>query len=397
MLQHHEGTRLCVLFLVVYWTGYDTRRVIDGIASNLFSSSYNKAVQYGQGLHHVVLQLQTNTYVVGHDFTVSAKPIDIWRLQAQEDIEGLTNALLSPDAERRKRAAAALYALDARAAIPNLVNALQNESDPETKVGLASALDGLQTNANQGNTDRLMAIDTPADKHQMLVDHLLGKLDSHDPDVAIAAANKLVDLRESDAYDPLMKILRDDGKSIQLRAGVAGALIKLDDTSVKETLLPMLVSPNPQTRRKIAAVLGQLKAEWAVVPLTKFLNDADTSMRKLVRAALRHIGTPEARRALALNRPLQTRELDPKLTTTGLLRRLEKRRPQNLADGDGNNPDDEQHPQGLLKRLENHQIPSQRDIDATLVTRPPMPPVKLDHDKPASNNGPNKDKPQSGT
>lgn len=47
MLQHHEGTRLCVLFLVVYWTGYDTRRVIDGKASNLFGSSYNKAVQYG--------------------------------------------------------------------------------------------------------------------------------------------------------------------------------------------------------------------------------------------------------------------------------------------------------------------------------------------------------------
>ena len=98
---------MCVLFLDGYGAGYDTRRVIDGLASNLFSSSYNKTVQSGRGLHHVVLQWQTNTYVVGHDFTVSAKPIDIWRLQAQEDIEGLTNALLSPDAERRKRAAAA--------------------------------------------------------------------------------------------------------------------------------------------------------------------------------------------------------------------------------------------------------------------------------------------------
>lgn len=354
------------------------------------------AIQFGRWVHHLMLQYQADTTVVGHDFTVSAQPIDIWRLQAQEDIEGLTNALLSPDAERRKRAAAALYALDARASIPHLVKALQNEDDPETKIGLASALDGLQTNNNQGNTDRLMALDVAGDKHQMLVDHLLAKLESHDPDVAVAAANKLVDMRESAAYDPLMKILRDDGRSIQLRAGVAGALLKLDDTSVKETLLPLLASPNPQTRRKIAVVLGQLKAEWAVVPLTKFLNDADTSMRKMVRAALRHIGTPEARRALALNRPLQTRELDSKLTTTGLLRRLEKRRPQNQADNNSHNADEEQQPQGLLKRLENHQIPSQRDIDATLVTRPPMPPVKLDPGTSSSSGSPTKDKPQSG-
>ncbi|MCA9887485.1 MAG: HEAT repeat domain-containing protein [Anaerolineae bacterium] len=306
---------------------------------------------------------------------MSAKPIDIWRLQAQEDIQGLTEALQSPDLERRKRAAAALYALDARQAIPNLTQALQSEDDPETKISLASALDGLQNNVSLGETSQLRPID---DKHQLLVDHLLTKLESHDPDVAVAAAHSLVDMREPAAYEPLMDILRDDTRSIQLRAGVADALLRLDDTSVKETLLPMLHSPNVQTRRKIVVVLGQLKAEWAVVPLTKFLDDSDTAMRKVVRAALRHIGTPEARRALALNRPLHTRDLDSKLTTTGLLRRLEKRRPQTRNEKDDLEPEHTSQPKGLLKRLEDHQIPNQQDIDATLVTRPPMPPVQLD-------------------
>ncbi|QPC84271.1 HEAT repeat domain-containing protein [Phototrophicus methaneseepsis] len=298
---------------------------------------------------------------------MSQKEIDIWRLQAQKDIDGLIQALRSPSAQRRKRAAAALLALDAKSAIPALQEVIKTEPDTSTKTGLVTALNSLIDDFPELPTQ----LNTAMDKRQILVDRLIDKLTNDNPDVVVAAAQSLVNLREASAFEPLMQILRDEGRSIQVRAGIAEALLKMDDTSVKETLLKMLRHSNVQTRHKTAAILGQLKAEWSIIPLTKHLRDPNNEMRKVVRAALRHIGTPEARRALAHNQPLETDMLNSKVTTTGLLNRLQKRRPQAKNAPRSAQDGEQEQPRGLLERLNGGER-SQQDIDATMITRPPV-------------------------
>jgi len=218
---------------------------------------------------------------------------DIWRLQAQFDIKGLVQALKSENPNIRKRAAAALRALDAKAAVAAVRAAFISEQDPDAKASMGAALEALADDPNSLPDD---VKQTTAGHTQ--VSRLIQKLRSSDTAEVIEAAAQLGDLGDRLAVEPLVMIFNDSNVSIQVRLAVAEALLKLESAPVEVALLAALRHNDWRIRRNGAAILGQLRATWAVEPLAKAVRDPHPVVRRTAYAALKHIGTPEARQAL---------------------------------------------------------------------------------------------------
>ena len=225
---------------------------------------------------------------------------DIWRLQAQFDIQGLISALKLEDAGMRKRAAAALRAIGAKEAVPSLRVALINEQNPEVRSIIAAALETLSD-----VKEDVLTADVETSEMLARVNSLIVMLDSEDPDKVIDAAQQLGEIGDKIAVEPLVMVFNNMKVSIQVRLAVAEALLKLEGAPVEVALLAALRHNDWHIRRNGAAILGQLKASWAVEPLSRALSDPHTAVRKTARAALQHIATPEAREALR-RRPTST-------------------------------------------------------------------------------------------
>lgn len=217
-------------------------------------------------------------------------PDNIWRLQANADVDGLIQALEAEDAAVRRRAAAALRAIGAVAALPALRMAISKELDEETRGLLITVTESLTEESGEDvNESRVL---TP-------VDLLAVELASDDIPTAIAAAHKLAELGDKTAVVPLILTFNDLSAPINLRLAVAEALLKLESAPVEVALLANLRHQDWEIRRNGAAILGQLKAEWAIEPLGKALGDPHPTVRKTALAALKFIGTPEARKVVA--------------------------------------------------------------------------------------------------
>lgn len=230
---------------------------------------------------------------------------DIWRLQAQLDNQGLIDALKQTDAGIRRRAAAALRAIGAKDAVPALRLALANEQDPSVKSVLAAALQDLSDTEEDIPTDDSDITDTVAH-----VNKLIDMLHSKDPVQIIDAAQQLGEIGDKIAVEPLVMVFNSPKSSIEVKLTVAEALLKLDGAPVEVALLAALRHNDWHIRRNGAAILGQLKAGWAVEPLSQALRDSHSTVRRTARAALQRIGTHEAIEALH-RRPSQTQPLDP--------------------------------------------------------------------------------------
>src|SRR5690606_35402113 len=101
------------------------------------------------------------------------------------------------------------------------------------------------------------------------------------------------------AAEPLVMLFNDSGKPNNVRLAAAEALLRLESAPVEASLLGALRSPKWEIRRKAAGVLGQIKAEWAILPVHRsIVNDKHEAVRRTARAALKHIGTPQALAAL---------------------------------------------------------------------------------------------------
>lgn len=217
-------------------------------------------------------------------------PDNIWRLQANADVDGLIQALEAEDAVIRRRAAAALRAIGAVAALPALRMAISRELDEETRGLLITVTESLTEESGEDiNESRVFTA----------VDLLAVELASDDIPTAIAAAHKLAELGDKTAVVPLILTFNDLSAPINLRLAVAEALLKLESAPVEVALLANLRHQDWEIRRNGAAILGQLKAEWAIEPLGKALGDPHPTVRKTALAALKFIGTPEARKVVA--------------------------------------------------------------------------------------------------
>lgn len=215
---------------------------------------------------------------------------NIWRLQAQRDVTGLVAALQNEDANIRRRAAAALHALDAKEARDALKTALDKENDPDVRANFVTALAYLDTEAAASE-------EKPADTPNPVAQHI-AQLNSPTSDQVIAAAKALGELKNKLAVEPLILMFRNSSVKPPVRLAVAEALLALDSAPAEVTLLGALRSKQWHLRRNAAAILGQLRADWAIEPLSKALHDDNELVSRTARAALKRIGTKDALKAL---------------------------------------------------------------------------------------------------
>jgi len=227
---------------------------------------------------------------------------DIWRLQAQFDTQGLVDALKNDDNGIRRRAAAALRALGAVEAIPAIEHVLDKEPDPETRANLLTALATLQQEQERLREETGQ---TPDDTPITEVDRLIATLRRGDDDeTVIEAAQALGERGSKVAVVPLVMRFNDPSTPIKVRLAVAEVLLELESAPVEVALLGALRSDEWRVRRNAAAILGQLRAEWAIEPLSRALLDDHEVIRKTAFAALRNIGTPAAYESLKQAREL---------------------------------------------------------------------------------------------
>lgn len=217
--------------------------------------------------------------------TVSDFKPNIWRLQAQFDTQGLIRALSDADAEIRQRAAAALRTMGATAAIPALQTTLANEQNDDARIIISAALEYLMNEANR---------EAEQSPETSRIVRLIAQLSSLDIEQVVQAARALGQLNNKNAVEPLVLLFHNNHKPTRARLAAAEALIALDSAPAEVTLLAALRSDKWFLRRNAAAILGQLRANWAVEPLAHALRDEHEIVRKTALAALKRIATPEA-------------------------------------------------------------------------------------------------------
>lgn len=218
---------------------------------------------------------------------------EVWRMQAESDTKGLVAALKDTSPQKRRAAATALRALGAATAIPGLQDALTLESDPEIREVLVSTLEFLFAQNNSAQT-------TQNNDNRNIV-RLIARLSGNHTEQAVRAAQELGDSREKLTVEALMLTFNNRKLAARVRLAVAEALLKLQSATAEISLLAALRSEKWMVRRNAAAVLGQLESDWAVEPLIKALHDPIEGVRRVARAALERIATPEA--LAAINAP----------------------------------------------------------------------------------------------
>jgi len=271
---------------------------------------------------------------------------DIWRLQSQFDNEGLIRALSHESPDIRRRAAVALRTIGAADAVPALRQALDREHDPDARQAMLLALETLSEETPEQEQVKPKPLPQAPASGKLAADlaelgRLLAQLESANPDEVVNAALRLGEMGDRTAAEPLVVLFTSPKTSGEIKLAVAEALLKLNSAPVEVALLASLRHTHPDVRRKGAAILGHLKAEWAIQPLGEALPDPVQIVRRTARAALKNIGTPEARKILA--------RFD-----TGQLRQPSKPeadRPD-APDDSAETPTILKRPQGLLKRME---------------------------------------------
>lgn len=218
---------------------------------------------------------------------------DIWRLQIQWNVRGLVKALKHPDAAIRGRAAQSLQALGAASASAAIKSALDVEQDAAVREHMQAAWRDL------GRTPPDSTATVPP---SATVEAIIADLRSGDQARVITAAKQAADRRAMPAVETLVVVFNRRQTPLKARLAVAEALLTMASAPVEISLLGALRSPRWQTRYKSAAVLGQLRAEWAVEPLLRCLSDNQRAVRRAAYQALRKINTPEAQRGLAMVR-----------------------------------------------------------------------------------------------
>lgn len=223
---------------------------------------------------------------------------DIWRLQANGDIQGLIRALEAEDSALRRRAVAALRTLGAIEAIPTLKRILDTEPDPETRSSILSALASLEM-AVRGAPEETLSSNVRPTPHAQAIEALALQLGSSELKQVVTAALKLAKLKDMRAVEALVVQFNNPAVPAKARLLIAEALLELDSAPGDVTVLGALRHAKASIRRSAAAVLGQMQADWAVDPLAIALRDEDETVREAAYTALQEIDTTDAIAALA--------------------------------------------------------------------------------------------------
>lgn len=211
---------------------------------------------------------------------------NIWKLQAEKDIDGLAGALRYHDPEIRRRAAAALRVLGATSAIPALKQAYDREPDSDARDAIMVTLEYLDDDFAHSAM------------RQRSKEELLHILTHGTPEETIRAAQSLAEAGDQLSTEALVLVFRNPFNRDDVRLAAAEALLKLKSAPAVVTLLAGLRKENWRIRHNAAAVLGQLRATWATQPLIERLEDENATVRSAAAAALRRFQTSQANQAL---------------------------------------------------------------------------------------------------
>lgn len=157
------------------------------------------------------------------------------------------------------------------------------------------AFETLQSGDAQSRADAIVFLGDA--QYAPCVPHLTELVRDADPGTRYLAAKALGQIGDEaeSAVPTLLVAMRDN--DMFLRAGIAGALIKIGYPAVPG-LTKALFDRNNAVKRAAAKALGKIGSDRAVPALTNALVDQDPGVRKFAREALERIDTPEARRAL---------------------------------------------------------------------------------------------------
>lgn len=218
---------------------------------------------------------------------------NIWQLQSQGDIQGILAAVEAGDAVIRGRGITALATMGAREAIPDLTRLHHRENNPQVRALLEETLQALSAPAAAEDFREIY----------------MAALNSQDDDESLEAIQALAKLGDRSVVEYLVILFRDEDRSARLRLAAAEALLTLQSAPASAALLGALRKSDWQVRRNAVAVLGQLRADWAVLPLAEMMReDPNLTVRKTAAAALRRINTDDA--LAELGRVASTQDLD---------------------------------------------------------------------------------------
>ena len=226
----------------------------------------------------------------------SERRFNIDLLRAEEDVDGLIEALGSDDGLTRQRAALALGDLGGERATEPLIRAL---GDPMTAVREAAADSlALLGGAAVGPLVDLVEHPEASEKYEetagtgspVTVTGPGGQtweIETRRDLRRVYAAAILGEIGDPAAVKPLVGALK--GASDDLRCQASGALAKFG-SEVVEPLTAMLTDPDPEVRIVAAGVLGDTGDPAAVEPLISALRDRDPDVRGAAGGALFRMG-----------------------------------------------------------------------------------------------------------
>ncbi|MEM9955503.1 MAG: HEAT repeat domain-containing protein [Chloroflexota bacterium] len=271
--------------------------------------------------------------------------------QPDFDIRGLLAGLESDNAMHRQQSAAALGGMKAVEALSALQKAHLAENDEATRKVMSAAIGAIKASHDGIVTDvELETEDDSSDEET--VTQLIDDLKSGNSSKIIHAAETLGEMGEKVAVGALIIAFNNPKHTIHVRLAIAEALLKLESAPVEVALLANLRHADWHIRRNGAAILGQLKADWAVEPLARTLQDPHPVVRRTALAALKHIGTPQSRRALAQNAPSDHRSSVSQQDARKQVSGIEVKRPGKPDEADDNS--------SLLRRLQQEREAAER-------------------------------------
>ena len=217
-------------------------------------------------------------------------------LRADEDIDGLIEALRSDDGLTRQRAALALGDFGGARATEPLIRAL---GDPLTAVREAAA-DSLAMLGGAAVGPLVELIEHPEASEIYEEPAAAGgtvtvtgpggqtwEIGTRRDLRRVYAAAILGEIGDPAAVEPLARALGDENDDLRCQA--SGALVKFG-RGVVEPLAKMLADPDPEVRIVAAGVLGDTGEASAVDPLIGALRDGNSDVRGAAGGALFRIG-----------------------------------------------------------------------------------------------------------
>lgn len=213
---------------------------------------------------------------------VQERQFEIDHLRAEEDVDGLVEALGSEDGLTRRRAALALG--DIGAAAGPLIRALGDpvmavrEAAADSLAMLGSAAVGLLIEIVEDPGAAVSVVGPGGQIWEIATRQDLRR---------VYAAAILGEIGDPAAVEPLIRALRGAGDD--LRCHAAGALAKFGGAAVEPLTAP-LTDPDPDIRIIAAGILGDTGDLAAAVPLVAALRDGNPDVRGAAGGALIRLG-----------------------------------------------------------------------------------------------------------